>query len=447
MTKARYPAFLSTNDEPHYRVRCPIHGFIHFSPNERRIIDHPIYRRLRHVRQLALTEYLYPGANHTRFEHSLGVMEVATRAFDSLAAKHGDRMEATFQQVAGMEENTMQKARQFLRIAALLHDVGHAAFSHAAEDVVQKTAKHEALSVEVIKSPYHLGTLLKEKYGQECVEFVPLLIESADLPPQLRLLRDLISSQMDADRTDYLLRDAYHCGVEYGKFDYLRMIESMDVSENDLGGLDLALHRNGIHAFEAMVLARYQMNTQVYYHRVRRIYDQYLIRYHQALSAQGLEFNNDFILANNDVTMMARIMEDAKDPTTETGKWAARIVNRNHHREVFSTPVTESQLLITKAKSVAKELLFQYNKTEQMFDLAKGNIHKLLRREDSEGDWVELKLTGTGNERLVTEDSQVLKTIPRAFFCARIFADAGNLSPTLLQEMRETARQKWQSIQ
>src|SRR3954447_17048378 len=92
----RHPDFLTPADEPTHRVRCPIHGFIRFSENERKIIDHWLFRRLRWIRQLALTELLSPGATHTRFEHSLGVMDVATRIFDALARSNGAVMESTF---------------------------------------------------------------------------------------------------------------------------------------------------------------------------------------------------------------------------------------------------------------------------------------------------------------------------------------------------------------
>src|SRR6516225_7850574 len=96
----RQPAYLTEKDVPRYRIRCPIHGFIRFSENERRIIDHWIFRRLRHIRQLALTEMVYPGACHTRFEHSLGVMELATRAFDQVAASRGVPLESNLMKVA-----------------------------------------------------------------------------------------------------------------------------------------------------------------------------------------------------------------------------------------------------------------------------------------------------------------------------------------------------------
>ena len=126
VTRFRQPKYLPGDNEPIHRVRCPIHGFIRFSENERKIIDHRLFRRLRYIRQLALTELLYPGASHTRFEHSLGVMEVATRAFDRLAEKKGDLLETTFSEIPEFRDAPLAKARQYLRLAALLHDVGHA---------------------------------------------------------------------------------------------------------------------------------------------------------------------------------------------------------------------------------------------------------------------------------------------------------------------------------
>src|SRR4029077_9995859 len=125
----RQPEFLAENDVPRYRIRCPVHGFIRFSENERKLIDHWIFRRLRHIRQLALTDMVYPGATHTRFEHSLGVMELATRAFDQLAARRGDLLEANLKKVAALRKEPLAIARQLVRLAALLHDVGHGCFS------------------------------------------------------------------------------------------------------------------------------------------------------------------------------------------------------------------------------------------------------------------------------------------------------------------------------
>ncbi len=154
----RAPCYLRSKDEPNHRVRCAIHGFIRYSDNERQIIDDPLVRRLRYIKQLALTELIYPGATHSRFEHSLGVMEMATRIFDCLASKEGRMMEAVFGELPELKDETMAKARQVCRLAGLLHDIGHCCFSHAAEKVIHKNAGHEQLSVEVIKEPFYLGS-------------------------------------------------------------------------------------------------------------------------------------------------------------------------------------------------------------------------------------------------------------------------------------------------
>lgn len=128
--------FLTNDDKPTQRVRCPVHGFIRYSANERKIIDHPVFQRLRHIRQLAMTYLIYPGAMHSRFEHSLGVMELATQAFDLLKLKYRDRLANELRQIPELSDSTLEKARQIVRLMALLHDVGHPAFSHAAEATI-----------------------------------------------------------------------------------------------------------------------------------------------------------------------------------------------------------------------------------------------------------------------------------------------------------------------
>src|SRR5580704_13638568 len=102
--------FLSKSDRPNQRVRCPVHGFIHYSVNERRMMNHPVFQRLRHIRQLAMTYLVYPGAMHSRFEHSLGVMELATQAFDLLALRHEERLKAELKEVPELREDTIVKA-------------------------------------------------------------------------------------------------------------------------------------------------------------------------------------------------------------------------------------------------------------------------------------------------------------------------------------------------
>ena len=441
MSAYRQPKFLTDNDQPNYRIRCPIHGFIRYSEHERQIIDHRLFQRLRFIRQLALTELVYPGATHTRFEHSLGVMDVATRAFDCIASKHGDLLETTFRSVAGFENDSMAKARQVLRLSALLHDIGHAAFSHAAEDVVfGKDFGHEQLSVDIVRQTGFLGTLIDECFWSGCADRVSQVLAGGHiLPPQLQVLKDIVSGQMDADRTDYLIRDSYHCGVDYGRFDFRRMIECLEIIESEGGRLEIALNFDGMHTFEALILARYQMNTQVYYHRLRRIFDLYLREYHIALGADAPR-TQEAILNNNDFTMIQRIIKDAATGEGERKKWASRIFERRHHRVVFDTGENADARIIRNAKVRFAELKSSFKDVELLFDEAEGSIHKLFIPGDMDDKGLDLYLTKSGHKpKSIVSESQILGKIPRKFLCGRIFADVKRHDKDLRKKLQDSA--------
>src|SRR5260370_9069029 len=256
-----------------HKIRDPVHGFIHFSDKERAIIDASYFQRLRGIKQLALTCLVYPGAMHTRFEHTLGVMEMATRAFDFLSSRHLAELKKNFKRV----DLNLQEARQRLRLTALFHYTGHLPFSHAAENVLPDQKSHEDISVEIVQA--HRKELARWFY-KDVADYICLLIQrNVIVPPEFLILKKLISSQLDVDRADYLLRDSHHCGVEYGNFDYLRLFEMLRIVEGGEGGLELAIERGGVHSLEALILARYYMFAQVYFHKVRRLYDLYLMEY------------------------------------------------------------------------------------------------------------------------------------------------------------------------
>jgi len=438
----RQPEFLTEDDHPIHRVRCPIHGFIHYSGNERKIIDHPLFRRLRYIRQLALTELVYPGASHTRFEHSLGVMEIATKLFDTLAARYGSLMEDKFRTVAGFEDRPMGKARQYVRLAALLHDIGHASFSHAVEKVVNQGGGHEVLTCQIVANEDLLGGLLNRLYGEETAAFIARIIRGEkNLAPQLALLHALVSGEMDADRTDYLIRDSLHCGVEYGHFDYKRMIESIALCENDLGGLDIALNRDGIHTFEALILARYQMNTQVYYHRLRQLYDEYLIRYHQALG-EDIPDTPEKVIAQNDVTMLARMIQEAQTNSSERSIWAKRIINRDHHRLIYDSGFNATVKDIKKSNNMFGDLQRRYPDRQFIITVPSPRIHSLLTPNSEENEkLVDLQLIDRdGKGQSLGFESRILGKVPETFRCALIFVNVGEDEQTLRDEIARTAK-------
>jgi uncharacterized protein len=427
----RQPEFLGEHHEPIHRVRCAVHGFIRFASAERKIIDHRIFRRLRHIRQLALTELVYPGATHTRFEHSLGVMEMATRIFDRLAAENGAQMEETFSEVEGLRDNPMARARQVCRLGALLHDTGHCCFSHAAEPVIHEGSNHESLTVYLLKSPEYLGTLLDSDFFEGCADLTASLIKpEPDSAPQVQLLRDIVSGQVDADRSDYLLRDSLHRGVDYGRFDHRRLIECLTVWRDDATGeLSMGIQRDGIHSFESLILARYQMNTQVYYHRLRRIYDIYLERYFRSLD--NCDFDGpEKILGWNDIRAMNQLFRDADDPGQPGHAWADRIINRRHHRDVYSLDKGEGPQAVKATKKVSEAIREEYAGIDFIDDLPDKpiSIHKIARDDDRDARLIDFPLLDRGRKVSLGERSQILKTLPTTFRVGFIFADVSDAS-------------------
>ena len=262
--------------KPFY-IRDPIHGFIELSEWEREIINHPVFQRLRRIRQLAWTDMVYPGASHNRFEHSIGVMHVATRMFRNI--RH--RSETILKNEANYKDEGLGRELAFIRICSLLHDIGHGPFSHAAEELMPisestgKPYEHEAYSSEAVSLMEDVinHPINKKNYGFTVQDIKDFL--SGEVADESRLLwRNLLSSQLDADRADYLLRDSHHIGVAYGRYDLDRLVSTLTVAiDPETDAPVLAVEEGGWHASEGFILARYMMFTQVYFHKTRRAYD------------------------------------------------------------------------------------------------------------------------------------------------------------------------------
>jgi HD superfamily phosphohydrolase len=263
-------------------IRDPIHGFVKLSPWEQDVLDHRVFQRLRRVRQLALTEMVYPGACHSRFEHSLGVMQVATMMFDQLRPQ----LEASDDMQPKFTKDDLDKARIIVRLAALLHDVGHCPFSHAGEGGVMpknpekgKRYKHEDYSTALIRHLLRdvIDDHPENKLRVSVDEICNFLQDDGSLPLQLLFWRPLITGQMDADRADYLLRDSHHAGVAYGQYDINRLVATLRVvRDRETESLMIGIEKGGIQAVEGLILARYMMFVQVYFHHTRRAYDHHV---------------------------------------------------------------------------------------------------------------------------------------------------------------------------
>lgn len=261
------------------RYRDPVHGFIEVRPLEKKIIDSAPFQRLRHIKQLAMTNLVFHGAEHTRFGHSLGVMFLVTRAFH-MAVENGTA-EYRF------SRKKIEWYEQILRLIALTHDLGHAPFSHASEAVFPDGIEHEDFTEKIIKETeiaeyiYAIGKEFKTK--DEKYDITPDLIcdiyrgRDPGEKSEFTFLKSFMDGELDCDKMDYLLRDSLYCGVNYGKFDLERLISSLTIDAND-GIPRLAIDYGGLKVFEEFVLARYFMFTEVYFHRTRRYFDYVLGR-------------------------------------------------------------------------------------------------------------------------------------------------------------------------
>ncbi|MDP2712554.1 MAG: HD domain-containing protein [Solirubrobacteraceae bacterium] len=334
-------------------IRDPLHVFVKLEGPERAVLDCRPFQRLRHVHQLAMSYLVYPGATHRRFEHSLGVMELATRIYDVVcdAANLTDEVRDI---VPAAGTHARVYWRQVLRMAALCHDTGHLPFSHAAEErLLPDGVNHEILSEAVIRSD-EMSAIWKEMH-LDADDIVALAVEPGDgvvLPPWKAILNEMITGAVfGADRMDYLLRDSLHSGVAYGRFDHARLIDTLrilpaarqDESESDPGDPtpQLGVTLGGLQSAEALVLARYFMFSQVYLHRVRRIYDKHLEDFLvEWLPAGHFSGRLDDHLAMTDAHVTVAMLQASADTTAPGHIHARRVVNRDHFKVLYApTPI------------------------------------------------------------------------------------------------------------
>ena len=321
-----------------HRVRDPVHNFVTLREIEVKLLATPLVQRLRGVRQLAMANLVYPGALHTRFDHSLGVCHVA--------GMMAERLDLNDDQT------------NLVRLAALLHDLGHGPFSHVSEHVLDRYAKRDVLPPEQKKEKIHelvtahlilndpeIARYLSPDMRQQVVR----LLGPGHGPP---ILRSIVSGPLDADKQDYLLRDSMFCGVQYGVFDLQQLHRTMvKVGHDDEVGL--MIDPDGIHALEQFVMAKYYLTSNVYRHRVRLVTDQMLVRAivlgievdKQADLRAIYTFDNsaDFFkryIALNDGRLMFQFDSSAK-PKTKCGDLLTRLQNRQLHKRIFSARLDE----------------------------------------------------------------------------------------------------------
>ena len=290
-------------------VRDPIHKFVSYTNEEKVVIDSPQFQRLRDIHQLAMTYLIYPGASHKRFEHSLGVMELATNIFD--VVMDDDNLTPKAKHVFKEQLRDRQYWRQTLRMAALCHDVGHLPFSHTGEKILEGM-NHEDLTRRLIEGD------MKQFFNQIPVNkcdgrktLDPKIIsiiatddfeKTTEANPEefwKKILSSIITSDLfGADRMDYLLRDSYHIGVPYGLVDKDRLVRSLRILPRPLTGdtehIALGIHEKDLPLVESLLMSRHWMYSQVYQHPTRKIYDEHLQNFlKELMQEESFKVNED----------------------------------------------------------------------------------------------------------------------------------------------------------
>lgn len=229
-------------------IKDPIHGYVYITDGEKQLIDSYPFQRLRRLRQLAGSEFVYSGANHTRFEHSIGVLHLAGKLTEN----------------PNLSQFLSEEEVQIVRMAALLHDVGHGPFSHVFEHLLVKflNKTHEDMTAWIIQESELHDTISGLGYNPTVIAKLAI----GELRWKGKAFMDqIIQSSVDVDKLDFVVRDTYHTGAEYGYVDIFRLIHMLDVL-----GENLAVDVGALSALESFVLARLESFRSIYFHRVGR---------------------------------------------------------------------------------------------------------------------------------------------------------------------------------
>lgn len=430
----------SVADAKTNRLRDPIHGYIELSQGETQLVDTAPFQRLRNIRQLGMTYEVYPGAEHTRFGHSLGVMHLTSRAFDALIERSAH--------LRAMPEERRAWYRQILRLIGLTHDLGHAPFSHAAEQLFPEGASHEEMTERIIRETEvadcirAIGSSFQQQYGTK-YSIEPRLISEiylrggAELDPMFPVLRALMDGELDCDKMDYLLRDSYYCGVTYGSFDLERLIKSLITC--DVHGLPkLALDSGGTQAFEQFVVARYHMFNNVYFHRTRRMLDINLTdAIMQVLPGGRFPSKVDRFLRLDDVEILSRIRRAAAKSEA-----CAAVVNRTVHTCVLEMAPHPNRAQKQLFKVIRKRLYRQYGSENFLEDDSATKMPHMIPVRTEVDDEYALNIVNnrTGEVSTISDDSPITRALSNEIDMRRLYCK----NRSIVDNVRATVQEEYQ---
>lgn len=405
----------------HNKYRDPIHGFIEVSDLENEIIDSLPFQRLRNIKQLAMTYMVFHGAEHTRFGHSLGVMHVATRAFRAAIENSEFQIDAI----------KMKYYEQILRLIALTHDLGHAPFSHASESVFPDGLEHEDFTEKIIKETIvgecikKIGKSFSETYGPQ-FDITPELIcdiyrgRKPGENSEFTLLKTFLDSELDCDKMDYLLRDSYYCGVNYGKFDIERLIKCLIIHKAEGGIPRLAIDIGGVQAFEEFVVARYFMFIQVYFHRTRRFFDIMLVRALRDALENGMYPSDTIEYLKWDDCRIIQLLKDK----TDVSEACYNIVHRCVYPRIFRSPTHLNKDAKANFHIIEKSLNEKFGRENFLIDQSAGKMpHKIpMQTEIFDEKAIVIVDSKSGKCTTISDESPVIRSLTDKIDIYRIYA-------------------------
>ncbi len=395
-----------------FRVYDELYGYIKLTASEKLVIDMPVFQRLRRIKQLSLASMVYPGAEHTRFSHSIGVAHVAGMIAERL------------RRLGFLREDDVE----VLRFAALLHDIGHLPFSHAMEYVFARMGVraerklHEELTLNIVKRHPDVREALS-KAGIDAAEVASIL----EGRHRNRLLSSILAGDLDADRLDYLPRDALHTGVAYGLIDRERLVDTITVDESGR----LALMHKGVEALENFYIARLHMYRAVYHHKTVTAYTLLLAKAFEELAKNDAEVESMLSLQGlvktavseefaylDDSWLLSKILTLARG-SGKAAEIARKFLFRRGPKMVYEVigfgenSVSEKldEIYNRLVKCVPEESLYVYREVVKIRDGTRP-----------------IMVIGVDGEKPVTEESLIISSLPEVMVMGRLYVDVEYVS-------------------
>ena len=428
-------------------IRDPVHGSIQILDVEIPIIRDEFFQRLRNIKQLGFSEYVFPGATHNRFIHSIGVMHVASIAFDRL-----------FKEV--LVEKDIQRLKETFKLACLLHDVGHAPLSHSTETVMPKLselnipkdflskkdqkidrqATHEDYTIKsIVDSSFAKSFELVEKQFGVGRKYIADLITGHTSDSTyftikginyFPILHQLVSSELDCDRMDYLLRDSYFCGVSYGSYDLDWLLDNLEICiENNTAYL--GINERAVVTFDDFLLSRYHMFIMVYFHYRAVCLEQLLYKYFKTSPQEYIIPASIEEYIEHDDQYLMKILKRSKN------KYAEAIIKNQVPQKIFESfnESQEKQLQVVQDYLEAEDIEFIRSGSS-------GRLSKYYVDEESTTKYpmkVVRKLFGR-DEKItfnIDEATDLFTKFSKAHAVNRLHCDIENLSLVQQKKLRE----------